>query len=131
MSMQDPVADMLTRIRNACMASLQDVAMPYSKMKGSIAKVMKDEGYISDFKEDGDGVTKSLVIELKYFRRKPVIEGLKRISKPSCRTYCNCQDIPRVRNGLGTVILSTPKGVISNRTAANENVGGEILCYVW
>lgn len=131
MSMQDPVADMLTRIRNAGMASLSEVQMPASKMKLAIAGVMKEEGYISDVYEDGDGVQKSLVIKLKYYKRQPVIEGLKRVSKPSCRTYCGSQEIPKVRNGLGTVILSTPKGIISNRIAVKENVGGEVLCYVW
>jgi small subunit ribosomal protein S8 len=131
MSMQDPVADMLTRIRNAGMATLPEVQIPASKMKLAIAGVMKEEGYISDVNEEGDGVQKNLVIKLKYYKRQPVIEGLKRVSKPSCRTYCGSQEIPKVRNGLGTVILSTPKGIISNRTAVKENVGGEVLCYVW
>ena len=131
MSMQDPIADMLTRIRNAGAASLKSVSMPSSKMKVAIAEVMKQEGYIRDFKVVGDGVAKTLDIALKLYRGKAVIEGVKRISKPSCRVYCGSQDIPRVRNGLGTVILSTPQGIISDRTARKNNVGGEIICYIW
>ncbi|OGV35525.1 MAG: 30S ribosomal protein S8 [Lentisphaerae bacterium GWF2_45_14] len=131
MSMQDPIADMLTRIRNANMASLKEVSMPSSMMKASIAKVMKDEGYISDFRVDGEDSKKKLLLSLKYFEKKPVIEGLKRISKTSCRLYCGSDDIPRVNNGLGVVILSTPKGIISGKEAKQQNVGGEIICYVW
>lgn len=131
MSMQDPIADMLTRIRNANMACLKEVSMPTSLMKASIANVMKNEGYISDFRVDGEGTKKTLFLSLKYFEKKPVIEGLKRISKTSCRLYCNSSDIPKVNNGLGVAILSTPKGVISGKEAKQQNVGGEILCYVW
>ena len=131
MSMQDPIADMLTRIRNASTASLKTVSIPSSKMKVAIAEVMKVEGYIRDFEVVGDGVIKSLNIALKSYRGEPVIEGIKRISKPSCRIYCGSQDIPRVRNGLGTVILSTPQGIISDRVAREQNVGGEIICYIW
>ncbi len=130
MSMQDPIADMLTRIRNANMASQDKVDMPASKMKQSIADVMKQEGYIKDFSVSGD-IKKTLTVNIKYHKRKPVIEGLKRISKPSCRTYCGSNEIPKVRNGLGIVILSTPVGVLSGKQAAKENVGGEILCYIW
>ncbi len=132
MSMQDPIADMLTRLRNAGMATLQKVEMPSSKVKVAIADVMKKEGYISDYSvQEGDGPKKTLVVDLKYYKHKPVIEGLKRISKSSCRLYCGNKDIPKVRNGLGTVILSTPKGIVSGNVAAKENIGGEILCYVW
>lgn len=131
MSMQDPIADMLTRIRNANMACLKEVSMPSSIMKTSIAKVMRDEGYISDFRVDGEGAKKTLFLSLKYFEKKPVIEGLKRISKTSCRLYCNSDEIPKVNNGLGIAILSTPKGIISGKEAKHQNVGGEILCYVW
>jgi small subunit ribosomal protein S8 len=131
MSMQDPIADMLTRIRNAGAASLNEVSMPSSKMKAAIAEVMKEEGYIRDYRVDGDGAIKNLSITMKLYRGQPVIEGVKRISKPSCRVYCGSQEIPRVRNGLGTVVLSTPQGIISDRTARKENIGGEILCYVW
>ena len=131
MSMQDPIADMLTRIRNAGTASLKQVEMPGSKMKNAIAEVLKEEGYVSGFSTSEDGPKKTLVVELKYFNEKPVITGIKRISKPSCREYCGSNEIPKVRNGLGTVILSTPQGVISGRKAGKDKVGGEILCYVW
>ena len=131
MSMQDPISDMLTRIRNAGMATLVEVAMPASKMKEAVAAVLKEEGFIKDFAVRGEGAAKELLLQVKYFKKKPVIEGIKRISKPSCRVYCGCQDIPKVRNGLGTVILSTPCGVVSDKRAKEQNVGGEILCYVW
>ncbi len=131
MSMQDPVSDMLTRIRNAGMASLVEVAMPASKMKAAVANVLKEEGYIGGYSEVGEGVKKQLVVDVKYYKRKPVIEGIKRVSKPSCRVYCGSQDIPKVRNGLGSVILSTPNGVISGRNASKLNVGGEVLCFIW
>ncbi len=100
-------------------------------MKESIAVVLKSEGYIRDSSITLDGVKKILTIDLKYHKKVHVIEGIKRISKPSCRSYCGCNDIPRVRNGFATVVLSTPLGVISDRTARKENVGGEILFYVW
>jgi len=131
MSMQDPIADMLTRIRNAGMALKSDVDMPISRMKLAIAEVLKSEGYIADYREEGEGVEKQLVLRLKYRNKKPVIEGIERISRPSCRIYCGSGEIPDVRNGLGIVILSTPKGVISGRVAASEHVGGEVLCKVW
>jgi small subunit ribosomal protein S8 len=131
MSLQDSISDMLTRIRNASAAYLGSVEMPASKLKLSVASVMKEEGYISDFSETGSGVSKQLVLKMKYYRKKPVIEGLKRVSKPSCRIYCGSSDIPKVRNGFGTVILSTPKGVMSGRKAVSEKVGGEIICIVW
>ena len=131
MSMQDPISDMLTRIRNAGSASLIETAMPTSKLKLAVANVLKEEGYIKDYMEQGEGVKKELVVKIKYYKRKPVIEGIKRVSKPSCRIYCGGQEVPKVRNGLGTVILSTPHGVISGDKAKEQNVGGEILCYVW
>lgn len=131
MSMQDPIADMLTRVRNASAASLKNVTMPSSKMKAAVADVLKQEGYISDFQVDGDEKKKTLTIKLKFYKNKPVIEGIKRISRPSCRIYCGSNDIPKVRNGLGTVVLSTPQGIISDKNARANNVGGEILCYVW
>ncbi len=131
MSMQDPIADMLTRVRNAGSAGLKRVSMPSSREKAAIAAVLKEEGYIKDFTVAEDGVKRQLVIELKYVDGKPVIEGIERVSKPSCRIHCGSREIPRVRNGLGTVVLTTPKGVMSGRRAAKENVGGEILCYVW
>ncbi|MDR0932421.1 MAG: 30S ribosomal protein S8 [Victivallales bacterium] len=131
MSMQDPIADMLTRIRNAGSAGLKKVEMPSSKEKAAIAKVLKEEGYISDFAISEDGVKRQLTVELKYVNGKSVIDGIERVSKPSCRVHCGSREIPRVRNGLGTVILTTPSGVLSGRAAAKANVGGEILCYVW
>lgn len=131
MSMQDPLSDMLTRIRNAGMASLTEVAMPSSIMKKAIAAVLKEEGFIKSYKENGKGAVKELVVELKYYNKKPVIEGIRRISKPSCRIYCGSTQIPKVKNGLGIVILSTPKGIISGKQAVEMNVGGEIICYVW
>lgn len=131
MSLQDPISDMLTRIRNAGNANLDEVSMPGSKMKSAIAEVLKGEGYISDYFVAKDGPKETLTLKLKYYRNKFVIEGIKRVSKPSCRVYCGSSDIPKVRNGLGTAILSTPRGVISNRSAVENNVGGEILCFVW
>ncbi|MCQ2353110.1 MAG: 30S ribosomal protein S8 [Victivallaceae bacterium] len=131
MSMQDPIADMLTRVRNAGMAGLPTAEIPLSKEKQAIAQVLKEEGYIADVAVSGEGVKRQLVLTLKYVDGKPVIGGLQRVSKPSCRVYCASTEIPRVRNGLGTVILTTHKGVMSGRKAAKENVGGEVLCYVW
>ncbi len=131
MSMQDPIADMLTRIRNAGAARLESVSMPSSNMKAAIAEVLKGEGYISDCEVTGEGAAKTLTLSLKYYKGKPVIEGIKRISKPSCRIYCGSSEIPKVRNGLGSGVLSTANGIVSGKTAASTNVGGEILCYVW
>ena len=131
MSMQDPISDMLTRIRNAGNAGLKTVAVPLSKEKQAIAGVLQEEGYIGNVEVIGEGVARELSITLKYYEGKAVIGGLERVSKPSCRIHCGCADIPRVRNGQGTVILSTPKGILSGRRAKSENVGGEIICYVW
>ena len=131
MSMQDPIADMLTRIRNAGSAGLDSVMIPLSKEKEAIANVLKNEGYVSSVDIVGEGVKRQIVITLKYVDGKSVIEGIERVSKSSCRVHCGSREIPRVRNGLGIVVLSTPKGVMSGRKAAKENVGGEILCRVW
>ncbi|MBQ9804851.1 MAG: 30S ribosomal protein S8 [Lentisphaeria bacterium] len=131
MSMQDPIADMLTRIRNAASAGLDKVSMPLSKEKKAIAEVLKEEGYLSNVSVVGEGVKKEIVVELKYVGETAVIEGIERVSKSSCRIHCGSREIPRVRNGLGIVVLSTPKGIMSGRKAAKENVGGEILCRVW
>ncbi len=131
MSMQDPIADMLTRIRNAAAAGLEKVAIPLSKEKKAIAEVLKEEGYLSSVAIEGEGVKSQIVVELKYAGTKAVIEGIERVSKSSCRVHCGSREIPRVRNGLGIVVLSTPKGIMSGRKAAQENVGGEILCRVW
>ena len=132
MSMQDPIADMLTRIRNAGAAGLSTVEMPGSKEKAAIADVMKSEGYIVDYQvREEENNKRTLSVSLKFYEGKSVIEGIQRISKPSCRIYCSVKEIPQVRNGLGTVILTTPKGIMSGKKAAAENVGGEVLCYVW
>ena len=131
MSMQDPIADMLTRIRNAASAGLEKVSIPLSKEKKAIAEVLKEEGYLTKVGIVGEGVKSQIVVELKYVGEKAVIEGIERVSKSSCRVHCGSREIPRVRNGLGIVVLSTPKGIMSGRKAAKENVGGEILCRVW
>ena len=131
MSMQDPIADMLTRIRNAAAAGLDKVSIPLSKEKKAIAEVLKEEGYLAKVSVVGEGVKSQIVVELKYVGEKAVIEGIERVSKSSCRIHCGSREIPRVRNGLGIVVLSTPKGIMSGRKAAQENVGGEILCRVW
>jgi small subunit ribosomal protein S8 len=130
MSMTDPVADMLTRIRNAQLAQKNSVAMPSSKLKVAIATVLKDEGYIDDFAvRDTDGKSQ-LDIALKYYAGRPVIERIERISRPGLRVYKGSNDLPRVMNGLGIAIVSTPKGVMTDRRARATNVGGEVLCIV-
>ena len=131
MSMQDPIADMLTRLRNAGAAGLKKIEMPSSKEKAAIAAVLKEEGYISDFAVLEDGAKRILSVTLKYYQGAPVIEGIQRVSKPSCRIHCTCKDIPKVLGGLGTVVLSTPNGILSGRKAKEANVGGEVLLYVW
>jgi small subunit ribosomal protein S8 len=130
MSMSDPIADMLTRIRNAQMVGHAEVAMPASRLKASIAKVLKDEGYIDDFALREDGTRKELRIGLKYYAGRPVIERLERVSKPGLRVYRGRDDIPRVLNGLGVAILSTSRGVMTDRKARADGVGGEVLCIV-
>ena len=117
MSMQDPIADMLTRVRNAGAAGLKKIEMPSSKEKAAIAAVLKEEGYITDFAVLEDGAKRILSVTLKYYQGAPVIEGIQRISKPSCRIHCTCKDIPKVLGGLGTVVLSTPNGILSGRKA--------------
>ena len=130
MSMTDPIADMLTRIRNAQMADKAAVTMPSSKLKVSIAKVLKDEGYIDDFAIRENGGLPELDIALKYYAGRPVIERIERISKPGLRVYKGANDLPRVMNGLGIAIVSTPKGVMTDSKARAGNVGGEVLCVV-
>ncbi len=130
MSMQDPISDMLTRLRNGCMSNQKSVSMPSSKMKTAIAEVLKQEGYIDDYSVEGE-IKKVLTISIKYFKRQSVIEGLERVSKPSCRLYCGSQNVPRVKDGMGISVLSTSKGIMSGKDAEKQNVGGEILCYVW
>jgi small subunit ribosomal protein S8 len=130
MSMSDPIADMLTRIRNAQSVNKEQVSIPASNLKAAIASVMQDEGYITSFSVEGESANKSLVIKLKYFDNQPVIETLDRISKPSLRQYAGKDDMPSVMNGLGIVIVSTPKGVMTGQSAKAQNIGGEILCSV-
>jgi small subunit ribosomal protein S8 len=130
MSMQDPIADMLTRIRNAHHRSKPEVTMPSSKLKASIAKVLLDEGYIGGFIVSEE-VKPNLTVELKYFEGKPVIEELTRISKPSLRTYVGSNDLPKVRSGLGVAIVSTSNGVMTDRAARAAGIGGEVLCTVF
>ena len=130
----DPIADMLTRIRNANMVSLTEVEMPSSKLKVELAKLLKSEGYIEDYavvEKEGSNF-KTLKISLKYDEKsKPVISNLKRVSRPGLRNYCKAKDIPQVLGGMGIAIISTSKGLLTDRKARKENVGGEILCYVW
>lgn len=130
MSMTDPVADMLTRIRNGQMAEKLAVSMPSSKIKESIARVLKDEGYIEGFEIRRVGVKSTLDIELKYHSGRPVIERIERVSRPGLRIYRGMEGLPKVLNGLGIAIVSTPKGVMTDRKARSVNVGGEVLCIV-
>lgn len=129
--MTDPIADMLTRIRNANNRRFTSVSMPSSKMKVKIAEVMKNEGYIEDFEVEGEDHSKTLKIDLKYKKGQKVIQGLERVSKPGLRNYSGFRGIPRVLGGLGTAIVSTSKGVIAGKKARQLGVGGEVLCYVW
>jgi small subunit ribosomal protein S8 len=130
MAMSDPIADMLTRIRNAQMAEKATVSMPSSKVKAAIAAVLKDEGYVEDFSVSTAEGKSVLDIALKYYAGRPVIERIERVSKPGLRIYKGSNDIPRVMNGLGVAIVSTPKGVMTDRRARASNVGGEVLCIV-
>jgi small subunit ribosomal protein S8 len=130
MSMSDPIADMLTRIRNAQVVQKTMVAMPSSKVKIAIANVLKDEGYIEDFAVSEDAGKAELKIGLKYYAGRPVIERLERVSRPGLRIYKGKDEIPNVMNGLGVAIVSTPKGVMTDRKARATGVGGEVICYV-
>ena len=131
MSMQDPLSDMLTRIRNAQMAGKAGVEMPGSKLKAAVASVLKDEGYIADFTTANDSGKPRLSIELKYFDGKPVIAEIDRISRPGLRNYAGKDEMPSVRGGLGVAIVSTSKGVMTERAAKAAGVGGEVLCTVF
>jgi small subunit ribosomal protein S8 len=128
--MSDPIADMLTRIRNAQMAEKVAVSMPSSKIKLAIASVLKDEGYIDDYAVRDNGSKPELNIALKYYAGRPVIERIERVSKPGLRVYKGTDSLPRVMNGLGIAIVSTPQGVMTDRKARASNVGGEVLCIV-
>jgi small subunit ribosomal protein S8 len=131
MTMTDPVADMLTRIRNACLAGHRRVDMPASRLKTELARILRDNHYIADFKlldDEGQGV---LRLYLKYHNELPVIRELQRVSKPGLRRYVKCREIPRVKNGLGMAIVSTPKGLMTDREARSAKLGGELLAVVW
>ena len=130
MSMTDPIADMLTRIRNGQTARKVAVSMPASKSKEAVAKVLEDEGYITGFAVDGEGAAKELTIELKYFEGTPVIEKIQRASRPGLRVYRGKDELPRVLGGLGVAIVSTSAGVMSDRQAREKGIGGEVICVV-
>jgi small subunit ribosomal protein S8 len=130
MSMSDPIADMLTRIRNAQMVQKVSVVMPASKLKAAIAEVLKAEGYIDSYAVVGEPTKPQLEIALKYYAGKPVIEHIERVSRPGLRVYKGRHNIPNVMNGLGVAIVTTPKGVMTDRKARQAGIGGEVLCYV-
>jgi len=130
--MTDPIADMLTRLRNAIMARHAQVLMPSSRLKVAIAKILREEGFIQDYDVTQDKPQRMLRIRLKYTDQKqPVLSGLKRVSKPGRRVYVRAKETPRVQSGMGIAILSTPRGVVSDKKARQLRVGGEVLCYVW
>ncbi len=130
MSMTDPISDMLTRIRNGQKARKVSVSMPASTVKVAVANVLKDEGYITDFEASGEGAEKTLSVELKYFEGVPVIEKVQRVSKPGLRVYSGKDDLPKVLGGLGIAIVSTSAGVMSDRQARKQGIGGEVICVV-
>ena len=129
MSMNDTISDLLTRIRNGQMSNKKSISVPYSKMKESICKVMSDEGYIEGYSSD-EGKIRTLVVELKYFEGKPVIDYIKRVSRPGLRIYKSSDEIPLVKNGLGICIISTSQGLMTGKTAKEKKCGGEIICYI-
>lgn len=131
MSMTDPVADMLTRIRNACSAGHRRVDIPTSRLKAEVARLLRDNHYIADFKVLEDGERGVLRLYLKYHNELPVIRELRRVSTPGLRRYVKCREIPRVKNGLGMAIVSTPKGLMSDRDARTANLGGELVAVIW
>ncbi len=130
MSMQDPVADLLTRIRNAQSMGIRAIGLPYSHIKSEILRVLKEEGFIESYESIANGAKKDLTVKLKYYQGRPVIETIKRISRPALRIYRPSRELPQVRGGLGIAIISTPKGVMTDRAARTQNVGGEVLCTV-
>ena len=127
----DPIADLLARVRNAAAAGKHEMFVPYSKIKSEIVRILKDEGYITDFALDTEGAHPRIKITNKISNRSSAITGLKRVSRPGLRRYVGAQEIPRVLGGMGVAILSTPRGVLSGREAKKQNVGGELLAYVW
>lgn len=130
MSMQDPIADLLTRVRNGQMANKQIIELPSSKLKLSIAKVLVEEGYIGDAQVSEEEGKRKLSITLKYYEGKPVIEEIKRVSRPGLRVYKGCTEIPKVKDGLGVALVSTCKGIVTDRTAREQGIGGELICTV-
>lgn len=130
MSMSDPIADMLTRIRNAHTSGKASVKIPFSTKKNAIAKVLKNEGYIVDFAKEKDGTHPVLSIELKYYQGRPVIDTIERVSRPGLRIYKSKDELPKVQDGLGIAIISTSKGLLTDREARAQGCGGEVLCYV-
>lgn len=133
MANHDPISDMLTRIRNACEKRHQTTRVPASRMSRSIAKVLQQEGFIAEILEEGEGVQKELILYLKYNgkQRQPTIRNVQRVSKPGLRIYSNRRELPKVLGGLGVAIISTSKGIMSDRDARREGVGGEVLCYIY
>jgi small subunit ribosomal protein S8 len=133
MANHDPISDMLTRIRNACEKRHQTTRVPASRMSRSIAKVLQQEGFIAEIMEEGEGVQKELILSLKYNgkQRQPTIRNVQRVSKPGLRIYSNRRELPKVLGGLGVAIISTSKGIMSDRDARREGVGGEVLCYIY
>lgn len=133
MATNDTISDMLTRIRNASLAKHQTTAIPATKMTVSIARVLKQEGFIADFEETGENIDRHLVVSLKYEgkNRQSIIKRLKRVSKPGLRVYSNSKELPRVLGGIGIAIISTSKGILTDREARKQGVGGEVLCYIW
>ena len=130
-ALTDPIADFLTRIRNASQSGKSELIAPFSKIKADIARILKQEGYISEYEVESSGTKPQIKLTTKFVNRAPAITGLKRVSKPGLRKYVGAQEVPRVLGGLGITILSTPKGVMSGREAKKENVGGELLAFVW
>jgi len=131
MPVTDVIADFLTRIRNAGRARHNEVLVPYSKMKWAICQILKDQGYIEDFEKIDDNVQGTIRIKLKYYNRQPVIREIKRVSKPGRRIYVGAQEIPRVKNGLGIAVVSTSKGIMTDKMARKLNIGGELLFTIW
>ncbi len=133
MAVNDTISDMLTRIRNANLARHDTTAIPSTRMTRNIAQVLKAEGFIEDYKVEGEGIKEQLVVALKYRgkQRQPIITALKRVSKPGLRVYANRRDLPRVLGGIGIAIISTSSGIMTDRDARRQGVGGEVLCYVW
>ncbi len=133
MATNDTISDMLTRIRNATLAKHQTTAIPATKLTVSIARVLKQEGFIADFEETGENIDRHLVVSLKYEgkNRQSIIKRLKRVSKPGLRVYSNSKELPRVLGGIGIAIISTSKGILTDREARKQGVGGEVLCYIW